>query len=176
MGMGVKCDMCDREASVHEVVVVNGERRERHLCEEHAQESGVLPTKPGPDTINAMMQKMVALGESVTTGATCPTCGLSFAKFRAEGLLGCPACYDAFAERLVPLLVRAHDGGDHHVGRVPRRAGALVERQQRLMALRRELGEAVAQEQYERAARLRDEIGTLEQPGGDRDDAGERGA
>ncbi|MCA9294157.1 MAG: UvrB/UvrC motif-containing protein [Phycisphaerales bacterium] len=179
MSMGIKCDMCDREASVHEVVVVNGERRERHLCEEHAQEAGVLPTKPGPDTISAMMQKMVAAQHLSTespkqAAQSCPQCGLSFAKFRAEGLLGCPACYDAFADRIVPLLVRAHDGGEHHVGRVPKRAGALVERQQRLMALRRELGEAVAQEQYERAAKLRDEIGMLEQPNGDAEDAGER--
>ncbi len=174
-GMGVKCDMCDNEATVHEVVVSNGERRERHLCEAHANELGVLPKKPDAETMSAMMHKMVAAQGHAETSkkqaiASCSECGLTFAKFRAEGLLGCPACYQTFEDRIVPLLVRAHDGGEQHIGRVPKRAGSMVERQQRLMCLRRELGEAVSQEEYERAAKLRDEIGTIE---GGRGEGGE---
>jgi protein arginine kinase activator len=171
-GMGLKCDQCDNEATVHEVIVRNGERTERHLCEAHARDAGVVRDTP-TDSVSSFMQKLSIASQGISeagksAGAlSCPQCGLSFAKFRAEGLLGCPGCYEAFEDKLAPLLVRAHDGGEHHTGRVPKRAGAMVERQQRLMVLRKELGDAVAQELYERAADLRDQISTLERGGSD---------
>jgi protein arginine kinase activator len=72
----------------------------------------------------------------------------------------------------------------HHVGKVPRAAlersrrggdqegaavlGSAVERARRIEALRKSLETAVAGEQYERAARLRDELRQL----GDRREGG----
>ena len=99
------------------------------------------------------------------TAPRCPTCGISFAEFREKGRLGCPNDYEFFEESLTPLLEKIH-GATQHRGRLPQ--GSLDEAGQRndtLLRLRRELQQAVKAEQYEAAARLRDQIRkTEEQP------------
>ncbi len=109
---------------------------------------------------------------SATTPA-CPACGLLFRQFRETGRLGCEACYETFAARLAPLIARAHEGATHHVGRGPCRGGELppalpapprappAELLRRVNELRAQLEAAIACEQYERAATLRDQLRRL---------------
>ena len=168
--MSQKCDLCDAEAMVHEVVVRDGKRIERHLCEYHARELGIIQTQ-SHSSVSGLVQSFVLSKSGATqqrqaAKTTCASCGLSFAEFRKEGLLGCPDCYKSFENKLGPLLERAHDGGDHHAGKVPRRAGSSMERQARLAAMRRELQAAIDHEEYERAARIRDEIAGVESADG----------
>ncbi len=164
--MGVQCDHCEREATVHEVVVRDGKRLERHLCEEHARDLGVFQPQShagvGQIVKKVVMSQSGGAAAQTQSAMRCGECGMTFAKFRQQGLLGCPACYRAFEDKLAPLLARAHDNGDRHKGKVPRRAGSSLARQEMLAELRRELQSAVESEQYERAATLRDEIGLLE--------------
>ena len=68
-----------------------------------------------------------------------------------------------FGEHLERLLERAHDGATHHVGKAPKSAGTTRVAQQDLRRLRRQLADAVAAEDYERAAELRDSIRELEE-------------
>jgi len=75
--------------------------------------------------------------------------------FKKTSRLGCPACYEAFAEELTPLLAAVHKG-THHIGKVP--AGAAHDSPAEIVALQKQLNEAVAGERYEEAARLRDVI------------------
>jgi len=156
-----KCDRCSRDATVTEVTVRNGQKIERHLCEQCAAEEGIAIQQPHAP-INELITKfvMTTADAQVAPARTpaCQTCGLTFADFRQRGLLGCPACYKAFEQHLGPLLERAHEGATHHTGKLPRRAGQSVDRQQRLTVLRKQLTDAIAQEQYERAASLRDEL------------------
>jgi protein arginine kinase activator len=164
--MGVKCDHCDKEATVHDIAIVKGKKEERHLCEDHAKEMGVIPgvwhSGVGHLVQSVVLSKSGAAAQRSSSEQACPSCGLTFGEFRKEGLLGCAECYTAFEDRLGPLLERAHEGGGHHTGKVPRRAGASLERQQQLGSLRRSLQHAIDHEQYENAARLRDEIASLE--------------
>jgi protein arginine kinase activator len=60
------------------------------------------------------------------------------------------------------LLERAHEGATHHVGKVPHRAGAGEARQVQLTRMRKRLDHAVASEDYELAAQLRDDIRQME--------------
>jgi len=161
----MKCDKCDQNATVHLIEIVEGKKIEKHLCEAHAGEEGVA-VKAANAPINELLEKFVlkhsgAVG-SETDEATCESCGLTYSDFRKRGLLGCPACYEAFEDQLGPLLKRAHEGADRHIGKVPHYAGADEMRQQRLLQLRRQLDQAVASEAYETAARLRDEVRQLE--------------
>jgi len=165
-----KCDHCDRPATHHVIEIQGGKKIEKHLCDIHAAEEGIT-SKSDPHTpINELLTNFVKLhsgpGAQATTGApaevVCENCGLSFSKFRENSLLGCPTCYSSFEQVLTPLVERAHEGGEHHIGKVPRRAGAGELRQVRLMRMRKRLDDAVATEDYELAARIRDEIGELE--------------
>jgi protein arginine kinase activator len=158
--------MCDNEATVHEVIVRNGQRIERHLCEDHAREAGVFASQSfsaAGQVVKKVVMSQSGLAEQAKTGrSSCPECGLTFAEFRQDGLLGCAKCYESFADKLVPLLRRAHDGGDHHVGKVPKRAGTCLAKQERLSTLRKQLKECVELEQYEKAAAIRDSIAEIE--------------
>ena len=120
--------------------------------------------KPTHPPIDELLTKFVKAqgGETEFVDATCDHCGLTFSQFRENSLLGCPGCYDAFEDVLTSLLERAHEGGTHHLGKVPRRTGAGEQRHQQMLRMRKRLAEAIAAEDYELAARLRDDIRRFE--------------
>jgi protein arginine kinase activator len=165
-----KCDQCDKPAVVHEVTVKNGVKREIHLCHEHAQEAGV--SMPTHQPINQLLTQFVisqggkGKGKAKPQARTrkrkrCPGCGMTFGQFRQSGTLGCSDCYEAFDQQLGSLIERAQNGATHHRGKTPVRAGASVDRQLLVRQLVKELDQAVAAEQYEQAAKLRDHLRNL---------------
>ena len=87
----------------------------------------------------------------------CPVCGCSQERFEQTGRFGCPQCYQTFGGLVPGLLQRMHSGL-HHVGKIP--AGQKTEEvaAARRSHLQEELDEAIEREDYEEAARLRDEI------------------
>lgn len=161
--MKKKCDQCDRPATHHSVEIVEGEKIEKHLCEQHAQQEGML-IKAAHTPINELLTNFVKLqcGSQDLRELTCETCGVTFADFREDSLLGCMNCYNVFEQLLEPLLERAHEGATRHVGKVPSRAAAGDQMQNQMLRMRKQLDEAVANENYELAARLRDDIHCLE--------------
>jgi protein arginine kinase activator len=157
----MKCDLCNKPAVVHEVTVRNGTKKEVHLCEHHAKEAGIV--LPGQQPINQLLTQFVISQAAKPAAAkppnkVCPGCGLSFAQFRQTGRMGCAECYQVFETELSGLIERAQNGGTHHTGKSPKRAGTSLDRQLLIQRLVRELDHAVAAEQYERAAQLRDKL------------------
>jgi len=160
----MKCDKCDKPATVHLIEIQGGQKIEKHLCESCAVDEGVAVKSSTPQISDLLEKFMIKHGTVETPQSTvrCEGCGMTQEEFRKSGLLGCPECYDAFESALEPLLARAHEGATQHVGKMPSRAGIDEVRQRRLMQLRRELAEAVDAEQYERAATLRDQLSRAE--------------
>ncbi len=156
-----KCDKCGKPATVQLTDFRDGQVIEKHLCAECAAVEGVKVS--GSLTISELLEDFV-LHTSAQEAAelACDVCGLSFNEFRQQKLLGCPHDYDAFEPALLPLLEGAQGGNSQHVGRVPHRAGGEQKKHTALLRLRAELKRAVAAEDYERAAILRDQIGELE--------------
>ena len=151
------CQRCQDQATVHLTETVDGRRREVHLCADCAREAGVVPAGPpaAPPGFDAVVQGLIVahVGELVgeLAGLTCPDCGLKFMEYRAGGRLGCPNDYLVFARGLLPLVQRAH-GATRHVGKAARSRPAAADR----LRLRARLRNAIAREDYEEAARLRD--------------------
>lgn len=161
----MKCDHCDKIAVVHEVTVRSGVKSEVHLCEEHAAAVGIA--LPGEQAISQQLltQFVICKGGRPRSSATrrvCKTCGLSFAAFRKTGVLGCPDCYAAFEDHLAPMIERAQNGGSSHSGKCPRRGGLALDRRLRIQRLSKELELAVAAEEYEKAAEIRDRLRDLD--------------
>ncbi|MBL0927576.1 MAG: UvrB/UvrC motif-containing protein [Phycisphaerales bacterium] len=162
-----KCDRCDREATVTEVLIKHGKKVERHLCEQCAAGEGIAVqshVNVGDLLTNFIVQQSGAGEQKAAKGVTCSGCGTSFADFKQRGLLGCPECYASMEPQLGPLIERAHEGATHHVGKTPRRSGAAPDTRHRIAALRKQLQDAIDAEQYERAAALRDELRSAEAP------------
>ena len=163
--MKSKCERCGRPATVHLTEISGLEKVEKHLCEECASSEGIAIKANVP--ISQLLEDFILQASSGREDdqqkTECPVCGLSFNEYREQGVLGCPHDYDAFGDQLMPLIERAQQGADHHTGKVPRRAGIDQRRQNQILRLRAELKGAVAAEDYERAAQLRDEIKELEE-------------
>lgn len=160
--MNPKCDRCDRPAEVHEIDVKKGVQV--HLCRDHAIEAGFqLPDAPPVTKVLsdlASMQVQISTGSGQRT-SSCPKCGTTFGRFRKTGLLGCPECYETFARQLEPVIARSQNGANAHVGRRPDRDAELADHQALRISILDEIERAVASEQYERAAKLRDRLQSL---------------
>lgn len=162
----MKCEKCnEREATVYLEQSINGESRSMHLCHECAAklqgELDIAPFHFG----NSLFENLFGLPKlGKVSGTHCPGCGASFADIRREGKVCCPACYAAFSAELEPS-VRSLHGSVTHTGRAPAKRAAKREKQSRLQTLKGQLQEAIQNERYEDAARLRDEIRTLEKEG-----------
>lgn len=157
------CDSCGKEvATVHLTEIEKGKGREVHLCDGCAQKKGVVSKAPNiQELLGGMIQQQIrALGEEGK--ARCPFCGISFGQFRAKGRLGCPNDYDVFQKNLSPLVEKLQAGANQHRGKIPARAGAEVTREIQLRELRLSLDELIRREDYEAAAKVRDEIRSLE--------------
>jgi protein arginine kinase activator len=158
----MKCDNCNKTATVHLTEIKHGKKIEKHLCEQCAAQNEGLPVK-SHTPINELLTNFVMAHSGLTkeVGHACDNCGITWAEFRQGGLFGCANDYQVFEKDLTPLLQRAHEGATHHVGKVPTRrggSGVPMKRQIDLTKLRKELAKAVEAEDYERAAKLRDQI------------------
>ncbi len=92
----------------------------------------------------------------------CPHCGFTQADFKKAGRLGCSECYTAFAEGLEGLLKSMHKG-PKHVGKVPQSLRQIHDFAERVKSLQKRLEKAISDEDFEQAARCRDEINQLKQ-------------
>jgi protein arginine kinase activator len=137
---------------------VGGKRREVHLCQNCAKKAGLpMPEAPVNLALDGVVQSLIVayVGELVGELAelSCPDCGIKFMEFRASGQLGCPQDYRVFSRGLLPLIQQVH-GATRHVGKgAKQRPGALLR-----LRLRSQLREAIEREDYEQAARIRDEL------------------
>lgn len=93
--------------------------------------------------------------------ANCEICGMSFEDFRRTGKMGCNNCYNNYGERLKPVLKRLH-GNYEHKGKAPARISKILEASRELERLKELLGKAVQDEEYEKAAEIRDKIKEME--------------
>jgi protein arginine kinase activator len=140
-----------------------GQQIKKHLCEQCAAQNEGVPHKSHVP-INELLTNFVMAHSGINQKeqtSKCEQCGITWAEFRQNGLLGCAHDYSLFEKELTPLLQRAHDSATHHVGKVPTRRGGTgvpVKRQVDIAKLRRELAKAVEAEDYERAAKLRDQL------------------
>ena len=164
----MQCQVCQKkEATIHLTEITDGVRSEVHLCEHCAQEEGIAVKSQL--SINELLSGLLATQPSddelfgdTEQELSCPHCGFTLAQFTKEAVLGCPYDYEVFEKSLLPLIEKAHDGKTVHRGKVPSKMPKDTKKQIKLTALRQQLEAAVQSEDYELAAKLRDEINQLE--------------
>jgi protein arginine kinase activator len=167
--VGMRCQKCEKPATFHITELTGGKPQELHLCEQHARD---YLTQSGEESTSATglaaaLAQQMAVGQTAEElerldQQTCPVCGISFYQFRSQGRLGCPHDYVCFEKQLDPLIANIH-GETEHVGKTPKRCAGGSEKRTELNRLRREMKDAVAAEQYERASELRDRIRRVEE-------------
>ena len=168
----MKCDYCDKKATVFLTQLVDGQMKKVCLCDPCAKEQGVTdPTgfsmidllQGGLPAQQSKIQQVPAPLASVGSSGgarECPSCGFTLDDLRRVRRFGCGECYKTFAEE-VAHMVRTMHKGSSHVGKVPEGLMAAQVRHQRIEELKVKLDEAIASESYEEAASIRDEISNL---------------
>jgi len=155
------CESCkSAQATVHLTEIINNQKKEVHLCEKCAEKKGI--TVKAHFSITDLLASLTesagkSRGGSQFAQMVCPGCGLTFGEFQRKGRFGCAEEYEAFREAIVPLVEKIH-GAVQHVGKIPRRADEDVEQKAKVLDLQQRLKRAVELEDYEQAARIRDEI------------------
>lgn len=169
--MIVLCPECSkRPATIHYTKIVNGHKTEYHLCEVCAQEKGdyMSPLDDGfsfHQLLSGLMNLETMNGTQPTArqreGMQCPNCGLTYQQFSKIGRFGCSQCFHTFRERLTPLLRRIHGQTKHH-GKIPNRTKGKLKLKRDLSRLKEELNQCIQQEEFEKAAKIRDEIRSMQ--------------
>ena len=147
------CEECGvSQAEVVITTVVNGEATTRHLCRDclHKYQTSEMQA-----VLAAILAGMAQKQQS--PDITCPRCGETYAQFQKSGMLGCAECYQAFRKELTPLITRVQ-GRAQHAGRRPAASAEEQEMLVRREELRARMEAAVAAENFEEAALLRDQL------------------
>jgi protein arginine kinase activator len=179
------CEKCGKnQATVHlQQQQPGGQKREMHMCQTCAFKMANLDNPQVQAMLGGIMKSMM---EQISSGGygflgpmvgvpvpdadksvpvkSCDTCGMTLALLTSTGKLGCENCYDAFAPE-VRALIKTVQSATRHEGKFPRRMGAAIRTRHRTDILKEALAAAINEENYEEAARLRDEIRGLAEVG-----------
>ncbi len=156
------CEGCKEPATIHLTQIINGVMHKVDLCAKCPKAKNI-----DDPTGFSLADQLLGLGageeieKSVTQETVCPQCGFSQPDFKKSGRLGCPKCYNTFADGLTSLLKNMHRGTQHK-GKVP---GRLMRREmlrKEMDVLQANLRKAVTEERFEEAASIRDQIRELE--------------
>lgn len=173
-----KCQICGKRASIFLTQIINGQATELALCEECAKAKGLfdpqsltLAEKFFPEEFRQRVDKLInELGHAQqhdkdkavphlpeTDSLTqCPTCRFTLEDFRQTGRLGCPDCYQVFAGEIDSDAPRpgTESGQEEDTKNLN---GFELRR-----SLEQLLQKAIAREDYEEAAQLRDRLRELD--------------
>jgi len=157
------CNVCKKkEAVVHYTEIIEGQMKKMDLCDSCAVEKGVGTTLSS--SVTDLLTGFTAEWEpskEIKDRETCPQCKMTYLDFKKTGRLGCAQCYKTFSKSLTPLLETIHHSSKH-VGKAPFKNEQLSDLSERMKKLGEELHTAVMNEEYEKAAMVRDEIRKLE--------------
>ena len=162
------CESCKKkEATVYITKITNGKKEQYHLCENCAKEfnglslSGEMGISSPFSLQNILSGLMEYMGEvpelTKNTNIACKNCGMTLQDFKGKGILGCSECYKFFASTVNPIINRVQ-GKVEHIGKIPRKSGKGIAERKKMISLKEELQKAIALEEYERAAEIRDKI------------------
>lgn len=178
--IGIVCQICAKRPATSHLTELDagGQRRELHLCATCIEQYDLKLESDPPPIVDLLKKTAKAKpapaeeedpaeeldeADEVDSDAACAACGLTFAEFAVNNRFGCARCYADFGDKVDGLLSRYHGSG-LHVGRTPAaKLGGPDQLMIRRAQLDAALREAVANEAYEKAARLRDEIRKLDE-------------
>ena len=156
------CDICQKNnATVHLTEIINDKVVEMHICQGCAQAKAAKfkDQLSISNLLGGFMEKGHA--HHAEKVLQCNFCGMTYNDFKKYGRFGCGNCYTVFKGRLMSLLRNIH-GSVRYAGKAPAGSAKKVSVEAQITDMKDRLAQAIGLENYEEAARLRDEIKKLE--------------
>lgn len=177
------CQVCKKNnATIHYKTNINGNQTELYLCSSCANEKGITKKtafepidvidgffgKGQDDIFGGLFAGMMNDGTQKSVGEpkVCPVCGMRFSDFLHGGKIGCGECYNTFSHSLSSTVKRIH-GNVEHCGKVPEGKKSELSDKKKIDSLKAKLNEAIEKQEYEMAAKYRDEIRAIEDKKGE---------
>lgn len=164
------CEECGVNEACYTIsVMMGGQVNQRHLCADcMARMNMSIATGNIKQLLGAIMSAITgaeSLADAMPAAdVVCRRCGTALSAFTKSGRLGCPGCYEAFREQLTPMLQQIH-GRVEHAGRRPLDTEEAQRSRSRHEEMQRRMEQAVAEEDFETAARLRDQLRAMAEEG-----------
>lgn len=170
----MKCERCNKnEATIIVIQISNGKPEKLHICDRCANEDSDENGFAVPISFQDFFQALLDIigmevqynqynnNNSENDETRCKVCGTTYSEFKSTGRLGCENCYKTFKPQLDTVLQNMQ-GSTSHIGKVPASQRDKYNTKYEIDKLRKELKEAVQIEDYEKAAKLRDQIKAIE--------------
>ncbi len=170
----MKCQKCGKnQATTHIKTVTNGEYTQYELCSQCAKEMGYTNIFSDMENeFSSFLGSFFGNALPARSQATrCESCGSTYNEIAKTGHVGCANCYDIFGEQLMPSIRRMH-GNTTHCGKIPHSieytqtdvidAQETVTEKSDLDNLKDQLQQAIKEQNFEKAAELRDKIKEME--------------
>lgn len=148
------CEKCGKNnATVMYTQIVNGQKSTLNICSACASQESIF------DNFGSLL----SFGTRQNTQNTvCPVCGMTLSEFSRKGRAGCGECYNTFRPHASAMLRKIH-GSAKHIADAPSEETVKPETPKKtemspLEKLKDELRAAIASENFEQAAILRDKI------------------
>ena len=173
------CQKCHKKtASVFISSIINGQEIRIYLCDDCAKDYPLFNFNfQNPFSIKDVMDKfkidedpsidqekdslLPVDNDSKEEDVICPNCYSTYNEYKQTVKLGCSRCYEAFEEKLKPVLKNIY-GHEEYIGKIPKKDNSHIYISKEIRILREDLNRAVEQEEYEKAADIRDKIKELE--------------
>ena len=170
----MKCSECNkRPATLYFSQIINGQKTEIKVCEICATKKGYINHSEETYSLHDLLTGLFNFGPSQIDlqneqifkeidELQCPKCNITFNDFQRIGKFGCASCYETFKVKLDSIFKRVHSGNTKHIRKRPKRKGVHLHAKKELGALRKKLKQLIEEEEFEKAAVVRDEIKKLE--------------
>ena len=163
------CDNCGKnEANIRLTQIINGKKTEMMICEQCGEKMGIAGINfEMPIDISNFLGDLVSENDefipfnTIKREIKCDSCNMSYQEFLDNGKFGCEKCYTSFGNKVNTLLKRIQ-GTDKYLGRKANHNEnnevLEIKTNNKIEQLQKELKQAIKEERYEDAARIRDEI------------------
>ena len=152
------CEKCGKNnATVMYTQIVNGQKSTLNICSQCASGESIFNN----------FGSLLSFGTRASQPNTvCPVCRMTLAEFSRKGRMGCGECYNTFRPQASAMLRKIH-GTSKHVASAEVKAQTTEEKKpvNPIDELKAQIAKAIAEENFEQAAVLRDKIREMEKKG-----------
>ena len=159
----MNCDKCGAPSVYHSTLIVNGVSKKTSLCRDCAIKEGVFNNQPTSLFDDMFSSFADMLGFEQVENLVCPVCKTSLREFKSTGKLGCPNCYDMFKDEISNIIKKIAPFETHKQETIKTKTvKEKPSKEEQIRLLREEMKQAVSEERYEDAAKIKKQITKLE--------------